>query len=124
MRPLVESGRLGAKSGRGFYSYPAPAYQQAGFAEGNSGSFDAYPSLACTLIAHAILVAAAGVADPEDIDRAWTVGTYLDAGPFALLEQMGEAPFRTLLARELGAGRLDPAKARKVMSWLDDNKPD
>ena len=34
LKQFVEQGHLGVKSGRGFYTYPAPAYQQANFLTG------------------------------------------------------------------------------------------
>lgn len=38
LKPYVEKGWLGKKSGRGFYSYPHPAFEQPGFVEGRHGS--------------------------------------------------------------------------------------
>ena len=35
LRPYVERGDLGIKTGKGFYSYPNPAYQQPGFIPGH-----------------------------------------------------------------------------------------
>jgi 3-hydroxybutyryl-CoA dehydrogenase len=35
VRPLVERGDLGYKSGKGFYTYPNPAWQQPGFLSGH-----------------------------------------------------------------------------------------
>ena len=34
LKQYVEQGRLGIKTGQGFYTYPEPAYQQPGFLEG------------------------------------------------------------------------------------------
>ena len=34
VKPYVDRGELGVKSGRGFYTYPAPAYALPGFVEG------------------------------------------------------------------------------------------
>ena len=34
LQPMVERGDLGLKSGRGFYHYPEPTYQQPGFLDG------------------------------------------------------------------------------------------
>ncbi len=31
LKPIVEEGRLGLKSGKGFYSYPNPQFQQPEF---------------------------------------------------------------------------------------------
>jgi 3-hydroxybutyryl-CoA dehydrogenase len=35
LRTMIEQGRAGLKTGRGFYSYPRPAYQQADFVAGD-----------------------------------------------------------------------------------------
>jgi 3-hydroxybutyryl-CoA dehydrogenase len=35
IRPYVERGDLGVKTGKGFYTYPNPAYQQPGFLDGD-----------------------------------------------------------------------------------------
>ncbi len=34
LKTSVELGRLGSKSGGGFYSYPSPAFEQPGFIQG------------------------------------------------------------------------------------------
>ena len=34
LKRYIDQGRLGVKSGRGFYTYPSPAYEQAGFLVG------------------------------------------------------------------------------------------
>jgi 3-hydroxyacyl-CoA dehydrogenase len=34
LRPLIEKGELGIKTGKGFYTYPNPSYQQPGFLTG------------------------------------------------------------------------------------------
>jgi len=34
LRPYVERGDLGAKTGKGFYTYPNPAFQQPDFLTG------------------------------------------------------------------------------------------
>jgi 3-hydroxybutyryl-CoA dehydrogenase len=34
LKPYVESGLLGTKTGRGFYTYPEPAFSRPGFIEG------------------------------------------------------------------------------------------
>jgi 3-hydroxybutyryl-CoA dehydrogenase len=35
LKRYIDQGRLGIKTGRGFYGYPDPAYRQSGFLEGN-----------------------------------------------------------------------------------------
>jgi 3-hydroxyacyl-CoA dehydrogenase len=39
VRGYLDQGRLGVKSGYGFYRYPNPAYQAPGFLESESGSY-------------------------------------------------------------------------------------
>lgn len=121
LRSHVERGQLGMKTGRGFYTYPEPVYQQPGFLEKGNADGVWHDSLAVALLGHAILLAARDVADPADIDLAWTVGTYLDTGPFALLEQMGRLTFLESLAAEEQGGRFLPAKAREIEAWLRKN---
>jgi len=36
IRPYIEGGDLGIKTGKGFYTYPSPTYQQADFLAGDS----------------------------------------------------------------------------------------
>lgn len=121
LRPYVERGDLGMKTGRGFYAYPEPAYQQSGFLEPGDSDDALHASLMVALVGHAIVLAARDVADPADIDLAWTVGTYLDTGPFALLGKVGKRSFLEALAVEEQGGRLPPAKAREIEAWLQQN---
>ena len=39
LKAFVDRGDLGVKTGRGFYTYPDPAYAQPGFVETSSGSY-------------------------------------------------------------------------------------
>jgi len=89
----VERDEFGSKSGKGFYTYPAPAYQQADFLEETGSEFDTYQSLAAAMIRRAVTTVLADVADPEDIDHTWMVGTGLSMGPFGMLERMGVDEF-------------------------------
>jgi len=123
LQPHVDRGELGMKSGRGFYNYPQPAYQRVGFVDEAADLSVAWAALAAAWIGHAVVLAALDVAEPVDIDRAWTVGTHLDAGPFTVLEHMGRAAFLQLLAQQVAAGRFDAHKSRMVEAYLGDDIP-
>ena len=118
LQPMVDGGETGMKAGKGFYVYPEPLYQQPGFIDTESRYPDVYRPLATALVTSALSLAAQSVAEPEDIDRAWMVGTYLDTGPFAILEQMGTEPFLAALTGEVATGRLSPEQARAAEMYL------
>jgi enoyl-CoA hydratase/3-hydroxyacyl-CoA dehydrogenase len=114
----IDKGQLGASAGAGFYSYPQPAYQKAGFLEQGPTDSLVYDVLVVTLIAGAVQIAAQDVADCQDIDRAWTVGTWLKDGPFALLHQMGAESFLGRLEPAVAAGLFDRTTASQVRLWV------
>jgi 3-hydroxybutyryl-CoA dehydrogenase len=118
LQPMVDSGETGMKAGKGFYDYPEPRYQQTGFIDPDSRYPDVYRPLATALVTSALALAAQSVAEPEDVDRAWMVGTFLDTGPFTMLEQTGRESFLVALAGEVAAGRISPEQARVAETHL------
>jgi 3-hydroxyacyl-CoA dehydrogenase len=97
-KSFVERGEFGLKTGKGFYSYPAPSFAQAEFLNGSSDDPMIYHALTRALIQSAVLIVLKGVADQENIDRTWMVGMGLDIGPFGLLKRIGVDNFLTLSA--------------------------
>jgi 3-hydroxybutyryl-CoA dehydrogenase len=79
-----------------------------------------YQPLMLALVASAVLVAAAGVAEPEEIDRAWMVGTSLDKGPFTVLEEVGPEVFIDAFEVFAAAGGFNPENARIVSRYFAD----
>ena len=118
LQPMVDSGETGMKAGKGFYDYPEPRYQQTGFIDPDSRYPDVYRPLATALVTSALALAAQSVAEPEDVDRAWMVGTFLDTGPFTMLEQTGRESFLAALAGEVAAGRISPEQSRVAETYL------
>ena len=119
LRPYVERGELGMQSGKGFYRYPEPEYQQFGFLASQADLASIAEPLTMALVAGAVLVAAAGVAEPEDIDRAWTVGVSLSTGPFEILQQVGAAEFLQRFARHVDSGWFDAGRAANVTAFVE-----
>jgi 3-hydroxyacyl-CoA dehydrogenase len=78
----IEAGRLGQKSGAGFYSYPGPVYQTADFVGSEPVSSVASDALFAALVCSAVNVVANDVADPADVDMAWAAATGLPDSPF------------------------------------------
>ena len=84
----VAEGKLGMKSGAGFYTYPNPQYQQAGFATAGE-DLPVARCLQAVLVAQGVMLAEHDIASPEDIDRAWCIGTGLARGPFGIATGLG-----------------------------------
>ncbi len=118
LQTRIDQGELGIKSGRGFYHYPEPAYQQPGFLEAEEVSVELQQTLEVAMIANGLKVAAAGVAEPADIDKAWTVWTHLEQGPFAALAVVGAEEFARALQVAENAGYFPASIAAKVRAYL------
>ena len=123
LQPYVDKGELGMKSGKGFYQYPDPTYQQADFSEGGATLAPIHRALVTILIANAVELAAIAVAAPEQIDMAWMTGTYLDSGPFEILAGIGIEEFLQDLEGEVAAGHFEPDRAQRVGDYLQRNHP-
>ena len=117
LEPMVERGQLGMKTGAGFYRYPEPAYQQAGFTNG-SQHHKLHEALLVALIGNAVILAADEIVGTGDIDRAWTIGTYLQQGPFEMLRKTGVEPFQFMMQEAVQSERLAPALATRIGAWL------
>lgn len=89
LEAYLESGRLGRKSGVGFYEYPNPAFEGPGFKD--SAEFDVLTPLIDALTQTALTIESAGVvASRHDIDRAWCTALSMQQGPFSMLNDNKE----------------------------------
>ncbi len=113
LEELVDAGRLGTKSGAGFYDYPDPVFQQPGFAVQDPAG-TGRPLTASVMLAGLGLLAA-DVADADDIDRAWVTATMLDSGPLALAQQLGSEQLRADVDALVALG-LAPSDAADLIS--------
>ena len=103
--PYIESGELGEKAGKGFYTYPNPAYAQQGFNESNASDLERNLALlSSALINGAVVLAANEIATPEIIDNAWKVSMVTPQGPFELLQRMGGEAYLKRLDTQLAGG--------------------
>lgn len=112
----VERGELGQKTGKGFYDYPDPAYASPDFLEDTSGVAIPNAALTAALLRNGVMLAVTDVAEPQEIDRAWTVGMSLDTGPFALLDEMGVDAFLELLDSQ--SGFMQPEELQMAEKFL------
>jgi enoyl-CoA hydratase/3-hydroxyacyl-CoA dehydrogenase len=113
----INAGKLGMKSGQGFYQYPAPSYENADFVAAGTGD-DLYKILAGVVTEQAILLAKSEVASTSDIDRAWMCGTGALRGPFGDLDEQGIATFLSAYRSYRDLGIFTPAKSEVVEGFL------
>jgi 3-hydroxybutyryl-CoA dehydrogenase len=117
LESYLKRGEFGAKSGKGFYRYPNPAFERPGFLDAEDGSSIPHHAMTTTLVGSAVLLASRDIASPDEIDRAWTVGMTLDTGPFAILDDMGPAAFMQLLAGDVNT--LAPAETKIIEDYVE-----
>lgn len=83
LQRYLDDGRLGRKTGAGFYDYPDASFLAAGFV--NHANPHVVTPLVSALVDAAIAIESHGVASSNDIDRAWCTALSMKQGPFALL---------------------------------------
>jgi 3-hydroxybutyryl-CoA dehydrogenase len=114
---MVAAGRLGRKSGRGFYDYPderpPPALPPREVREA------VLERIVCQLANEAAFAVGEGVAGPEEIDAAMRLGLNHPRGPFEWVHELG--PSRVLATLErLRAGhddeRYEPAPVLRELA--------
>jgi 3-hydroxybutyryl-CoA dehydrogenase len=115
----VEAGKLGLKTGQGFYDYPAPAFQAPTFLAAEPVSRVASDALLSTLVCGALSLVANEVAEPAQVDLAWTAATGQAIGPFGILDKLGSAAFLAMLEEQVSAGLLAPEAAGPARAYLD-----
>ena len=120
LKSYLDRGEYGTKSGKGFYSYPNPEFEQSGFVDIEGDSPIPHLAMTESLIGNAILLASKDIASSAEIDRAWSVGMTLDKGPFEILDEMGVDGFRQLLLGELNA--LSPEETKTVLDYLQQHE--
>ena len=101
LRRLATAGRLGRKTGQGWYRYDGGEAVPAVGATGGDKPFDAADLVAAHL-ADAIRMVADAYASEADVDTAMRLGCGYPKGPFALLAELPAD--RAARVRELAAG--------------------
>ena len=120
LESYLNQGEYGSKSGKGFYSYPSPEFEQPQFVDIEGEASVSHYAMTAALISNAMLLASKDIASPEEIDRVWTVGMTLDTGPFAMFDEMGTGEFLQLLHSD--ANTLSPSGTKTVKEYLEQHE--
>jgi enoyl-CoA hydratase/3-hydroxyacyl-CoA dehydrogenase len=118
LRPYAESGQLGSKTGRGFYSYPEPSYAAPDFLTSKAPQMELAAPMTNALHATALVLAAGGYAEPEDVDRAWMCALSTPSGPFGQLDEIGLAAVADGVADLAPFGAWTDKETDAVRVWL------
>jgi len=110
-RPYVERGELGMKTGKGFYSYPDPAFSKPEFLEGKEENRVASRALISAIMTAALSLVAEGVAEPRDVDRSWMITHSPEIGPLGMIDERG---FDEFIADLEERSAVDPAFAETL----------
>jgi len=121
IKPYIDKGTMGVKTGEGFYSYPDPAFKDLEFLNKEAETQFIYQRLSSALVVTGLLLAANGVAEPDDIDKAWIVGTFIETAPFAILKKMGVAAFKNALTYFVESGMILPEDALLIEEYLQNH---
>lgn len=118
LQPMAARGDLGIKTGKGFYTYPDPAFADPGFLVGKEFPETLYDALFSSLVFNALLLVIDEYATVHDVDRAWMAATHTDMGPLGMLDFKGLDVFATLLDRPDIMGPYSPGDKERVQAFL------
>ena len=122
LRPYIKLDELGAKKGKGFYSYPNPDYAQPNFlsVEDDLKEYN-YSLLRSALINAAVILAVNDVASPDIIDNAWKVVMTSHSGPFELLNGLGGEIYLKLLNEQISQGWFNNETTLMVKTYINNS---
>ncbi|MDA8933562.1 3-hydroxyacyl-CoA dehydrogenase NAD-binding domain-containing protein [Gammaproteobacteria bacterium] len=122
LKPYIKLDELGAKKGKGFYSYPNPDYAQPDFlsVEDHLKEYN-YSLLRSALINAAVILAVNDVASPDIIDNAWKVAMTSPSGPFELLNGLGGEIYLELLNEQIRQGWFNDETTLMVKTYINNS---
>ena len=122
LKPYIELDELGAKKGKGFYSYPNPDYAQPDFlsVEDDIKEYN-YSLLRSALINAAVILTVNDVASPDIIDNAWKVAMTSPSGPFELLNGLGGETYLKLLNEQISQGWFNNETTLMVKTYINNS---
>ena len=118
LSPMAARGELGVKTGKGFYTYPDPAFAQPGFLTGKAFREPLYDALVSGLVVTALLLVIDGYATVHDVDRAWMAAQHDEVGPLGMLDRKGLDVFAAQLEDPDILGPVPPEDKQRIQAFL------
>ena len=89
LRPYIDRGDLGSKTGKGFYTYPDPEFMQPEFLEGQEENTDYTDAILNAFCSTGMMLVIDDIATLEEVDRCWMLIHQGQLGPFAAMDLKG-----------------------------------
>jgi len=89
LKAFLDRGDLGMKTGKGFYTYPEPEYQEPGFLEGVVEDKALSDPIINAILKQSVLLVADGICEVEDVDLCWMMTHSPTIGPFGIIDDRG-----------------------------------
>lgn len=118
LRPYIDRGDLGIKTGRGFYTYPETAFFQSGFLDDRQRARELYEVMLCNVVSAAILLVIGEYASFEHVDRVWMIAQNQAMGPFGMLDEIGIDTYLTILQKEIPMTRYHKKNTERIVAFL------
>jgi enoyl-CoA hydratase/3-hydroxyacyl-CoA dehydrogenase len=87
--PYIEREDLGIKTGKGFYEYPDPEFQNPEFLCDVKEDKMLSGPMVSTVLSTALTLVAEGFADLQDVDKSWMLTHNPECGPFGTMDIIG-----------------------------------
>jgi 3-hydroxybutyryl-CoA dehydrogenase len=118
LRPYIDRGDLGIKTGQGFYAYPETAFFQPGFLDNRHRAQELYEVMLCNLVSAAILLVMKEYASFEHVDRVWMIAQNQAMGPFGMLDEIGLDTYLKILQKDIPMTRYHKENTGRIGEFL------
>jgi 3-hydroxybutyryl-CoA dehydrogenase len=115
---MIERGDLGMKSGKGFYSYPDPAFSQPEFTAGHEPVPELEQAMIYALFSQALQLVQEEFATVEDVDRCWMLTHNPEWGPFGMIDKEGLEVVKERIEERGKLFEIFAEPARKIAEFL------
>ena len=119
LKPYVDRGELGMKTGKGIYTYPDTAYQNPEFLIADQQDNDRYQAMVNSIICHSLLVVIDDIVPAEEIDRVWMEVHHSEAGPFGWLDDKGIDCFLSEIKNPVYNGIYPTDRFEEIVAYLN-----